>query len=174
MIGPNTNKFKTVNMPNGVHDMFSLMGFLTDPNKFKKHLEELKKFTDEANQAVENVAKASEIETLLASTKSKNEAASTVVGEAQAQVDSILKEATESIAKDKEQTRILLTQVTEEKEKYTLLSKAKATELKEREANLAKAENELAARVKGLDQRESAVKRDQILIAEKKSILANL
>jgi hypothetical protein len=173
-MGPSTNKFKSVEMPHGVIDMFSLMGFLTDPKKYKKHLMELKKFTDDANKAVEYVGKAKEIEALLVSTKAKQEKADTVVGEAEKEASEIIARATESIVKQKQETEILLQQATDAKEKYTLLSKAKATELKTRDQDLVKAENNLANRIKQLENRENQVAKDVAEIAEKKKLLASL
>lgn len=66
MIGPKTNKFAKVNPPPGVADLFTLIAFLNDRTAVTEHLKEIQDYTDKANAAVERVAKADELEYLLA------------------------------------------------------------------------------------------------------------
>lgn len=174
MMGPSSSKFRTVEMPPGVHEMSSLMEFLTNPKKFKRHLEELKKFTDDANKAVTDIATGKDIEKLLVSTKAKDEKADKAVSEAEQQASVIIERVTLSIEKDKQAAEQALESAQSDKSKYELLAKAKATELRERETILAKDELSYAQRLKDLEIQEAQVVKDFSLIEEKKKVLASL
>lgn len=81
MIGPKSSNFIKVEFPQPVDTLLSLIEVIKDPKAFDKHLKAIKEYTDKANNTVETLAKAEEVEGLLADAKVKHDKVSKEVAE---------------------------------------------------------------------------------------------
>jgi len=167
-------RFKSVDYPPGVTDLFSLIRFLDDRKEYQRYAEEITGLIAEANTAIEKVGKANEIDKLYSAAKADRDRVAGLnekaVKEAQKILDEAKSESLNLIARAKED----LEKAEAERSKYEMLTKAKSAELSEREALLEKAEKEAKERSAALDAREAEVTAALDAIEEKKRILASL
>ena len=82
-----------VDYPNSMDTLLSLIEVLKDPKLFDKQLQALKQYIDKANQSIEVLGKAEQIDHLLADAKVKQNNIDKLHSEAQAEADQILKTA---------------------------------------------------------------------------------
>lgn len=93
MMGPKSHNFVRVDYPNSMDTLLSLIEVLKDPKLFDKQLQALKQYIDKANQSIEVLGKAEQIDHLLADAKVKQNNIDKLHSEAQAEADQILKTA---------------------------------------------------------------------------------
>jgi len=174
MMGPTKTNFKTVQAPSGVSDLHSLMLFMDNKEKYTQYLSELTNLIKDANEAIETVGKAKDIDNLLADARVKSdkmdsiessaqEKATLIVGEAEVKARNMLNDASE-------RSDELLT----ESQTYLNSAKNKDSELKSKETYLNTQEKDLVSRETSLDKRlEDCIKREAE-IKRKQAVLSQL
>lgn len=174
MIGLNTQNFKTVSLPSAVTDLSSLLQLLNDKKLFEKHLTKLVKLTDEANEAIENVGKAKEIQNLLIEAEQINTKAKEGQQAAQDKADQIISDA-------ESRSKLLYSNAQANADKLVNDAEIKLQDAKQdwndalvsKTAN-EKLESELKAKEINLTKRENALQKVEREIEKKKELLAQL
>jgi len=174
MIGLNQVNYRKVELPSAVTDLASLLQLLNDKKLFEKHLAELVKLTDEANEAISNVGKAKEINNLLTEAEQLNKIAKDKASSAN-------ELATATTTKAENEAKKL---ISEAQAKASQLLKNAETKLEDakndwNDALSNKAANEslrleLDSLAESLRKREAAIEKAESNIAEKKKLLAQL
>jgi len=93
MMGPKSTQFIDVKYPHSMDTLSGLLEVLKDPKKFAEQTKALQDYMDQAKKTIETLAKAEEIDGLLADTKQKHAIASDLHDKAQAEADTILDNA---------------------------------------------------------------------------------
>lgn len=175
MIGLNKHtNFRTVVLPTPINDITGLLAFLDNKNAYMKYINELKKFTDEANQAIETVGKAREIDGLLSEAKQLRDAAKAEHAEERTKVEDIVGAAetkAQSIVADAE---AIATKMTSEAENLMAEAKEKASVLADDRVTVS-AQMKSAKKLEAeLDKRQKQIDKVEAEIADKKRLLAQL
>lgn len=174
MIGLNTQNFKTVSLPSAVTDLSSLLQLLNDKKLFEKHLTKLVNLTNEANEAIENVGKAKEIQNLLIEAEQINTKAKEGQQAAQDKADQIISDA-------ESRSKLLYSNAQANADKLVNDAEIKLQDAKQdwndalvsKTAN-EKLESELKAKEINLTKRENALQKVEREIEKKKELLAQL
>lgn len=174
MIGLNTQNFKTVSLPSAVTDLSSLLQLLNDKKLFEKHLTKLVNLTNEANEAIENVGKAKEIQNLLIEAEQINTKAKEGQQAAQDKADQIISDA-------ESRSKLLYSNAQANADKLVNDAEIKLQDAKQdwndalvsKTAN-EKLESELKDKEINLNKRENALQKVEREIEKKKELLAQL
>jgi len=174
MIGLKSTNFRTVSLPGSVNDLTALLAFLGDKKSFQKHLDELLKLTNEANEAIENVGKAKKINDLLLEAEAVNEkakASAAAMKEKGARELTTAENTAVAILSDAKSSALLMTTEAQAIKNGTADSIKKLREDQEVIAIQSKANTDRAA---DLDKRESAVESAEKEMERKRKVLAQL
>jgi len=174
MMGPKSNQFIDVKYPHSMDTLSGLLEVLKDPKKFAEQIKALQDYMDQAKKTIETLAKAEEIDGLLADTKQKHAIVSDLHDKAQTEADFILAKANEdaTVLKAKAQNNIL--QMTADATAAKEQALADAEKAKEAKAKYTALLNEAITKEAELLKRETAVKVAEDEINRKRAILAQL
>lgn len=174
MIGLKSTNFKTVVLPTPVTDMMALYEFINDKSKYEKYIKELKKFTDEANEAIANVGKAKELDNLIAEAARLKEAAKEEHADERAKVEDIVGAAEEKAKSIIADAEAISGKMTSEAETLLATTKNKAAVLADDRVVATGQMKEADKLTAELDKRQAKIEKIESEIAEKKKLLAQL
>ena len=174
MIGPNSKKFLRVDLPPGVTDISSLLTLINNPQQYKSYINEIVELTKKANDTIETLCKAEEVESLLADAKAKHAEVSGKIEDASSRAMSIINEATSRATE-------IVTAAKSEADKRDTESAELLKSNREESVAVAEGKAWNKSQAEALDQleaslsvREAKVSSDEIEIARKKELLSKL
>jgi len=153
MMGPKSNQFIKVEYPQSMDTLLALLEVLKDPNKIAAQTKALKDFMDKANQTIETLGKAEQIDGILTDAKAKQAKADAILESANAEAEQIMEEAKADAKALMDKANSLASQASkdsadarDQKAQYAKLvedAAKKAADLAKKEAELAEAAQEI-------------------------------
>lgn len=174
MMGPKTSNFIRPEYPHSMETLYGLIEILKDPKLFTQQIDALKGYIDKANQSIETLGKAEQLDNLLEDAKVKQGKIDEILTSAQDQANQIVEEAKTEAKRVIESATQKADEIT--KNTASMNEKAKDNLLKSETAKTeySKLLLENQAREVELNKKEAKLKTLEDDINRKKQLLAQL
>lgn len=173
MMGPTGTKLDKVVFPAEFQTVLGLIQVIENKDKIKKVLNDLKIHADKANDLVEKVAKAHEIDNLHAKALAEQEKSGVVIQEAISRAESLISDAEEKATMLTAQSKLAAQEMLSHAEKANKEAtqrekdaKVRESELKTLQAQLDAANQAQQKRHADLDKREAEIKRKESILSQ--------
>jgi len=173
MMGPKQTNFIRPEYPHSMETIYGLIEILKDPKKFTEQVDALKAYIDKANQSIELLGKAEQLDNLLEDAKVKQAKVDELLSNAQDEADKVIQDAKNSAksildsANAQVQNIVESTKSMNEQAKENLLkSETAKTEYSKLLTDIQTKQAELDKKEANLKSREDEVKRKMDVLAQ--------